>query len=129
MPIYLSLIHIYQIYPLGLCGAPAQNDGAAQPRIRQLLGWVEHIRKLGAGAVLFNPVFESDAHGYDTRDYFTLDARLGANEDFAAVCRALHGAGIRVMLDGVFNHVGRCLLYTSHFPAFLRFEGKWMCHR
>lgn len=98
---------VYQIYPLGLCGAPAQNDGAAQPRIRQLLGWVEHIRKLGAGAVLFNPVFESDAHGYDTRDYFTLDARLGANEDFAAVCRALHGAGIRVMLDGVFNHVGR----------------------
>ena len=71
------------------------------------LGWVQHIKSLGAGAVLFNPVWESDAHGYDTRDYFALDARLGTNEDFAAVCKAIHGAGMKVMLDGVFNHVGR----------------------
>ena len=99
---------VYQIYPLGLCGAPAQNSGGeARPRIRQLLGWVQHIKSLGAGAVLFNPVWESDAHGYDTRDYFALDARLGTNEDFAAVCKAIHGAGMKVMLDGVFNHVGR----------------------
>ena len=60
---------VYQIYPLGLCGAPAQNSGGeARPRIRQLLGWVQHIKSLGAGAVLVNPVWESDAHGYDTRD-------------------------------------------------------------
>ena len=99
---------VYQIYPLGLCGAPAQNSGGeARPRIRQLLGWVQHIKSLGTGAVLFNPVWESDAHGYDTRDYFALDARLGTNEDFAAVCKAIHGAGMKVMLDGVFNHVGR----------------------
>ena len=99
---------VYQIYPLGLCGAPAQNSGGeARPRIRQLLGWVQHIKSLGNGAVLFNPVWESDAHGYDTRDYFALDARLGTNEDFAAVCKAIHGAGMKVMLDGVFNHVGR----------------------
>lgn len=66
-----------------------------------------HIRDLGAGAVLFNPLFESDAHGYDTRDYTKLDARLGTNEEFAAVCDGLHAAGLRVVLDGVFNHVGR----------------------
>ncbi len=97
----------YQIYPLGLCGAPAQNDGQVSPRILRVLDWVPHLEKLGAGAVLFNPPFESDAHGYDTRDYRSLDCRLGANEDFKQVCGALHAAGIKVVLDGVFNHVGR----------------------
>ena len=98
---------LYQIYPLGLCGAPKENDGVETPRILRLLDWVDHIQKLGADTVLLNPVFDSDRHGYDTRDYFTLDPRLGSNEDFAKVCRAFHDAGLRVMLDGVFNHVGR----------------------
>lgn len=62
---------------------------------------------MGATCVLFNPLFDSDAHGYDTRDYNRVDPRLGTKEDFQAVCKALHEAGIRVMLDGVFNHVGR----------------------
>ena len=97
----------YQIYPLGLCGAPRENDGGTEPRILKLLDWVPHIKKLGADAVYFCPVFESDAHGYDTRDYTKLDGRLGTNADFARVCAALHAAGIRVVLDGVFNHVGR----------------------
>ena len=64
---------VYQIYPLGLCGAPLQNDGdqaqAGEHRILRVLDWVEHIKRLGATCVLFNPLFESDAHGYDTRDY------------------------------------------------------------
>ena len=97
----------YQIYPLGLCGAPRENDGGTEPRILKLLDWVPHIKKLGADTVLFNPVFDSDRHGYDTRDYFRVDPRLGTNGDLAAVCRAFHDAGIRVVLDGVFNHVGR----------------------
>lgn len=97
----------YQIYPLGLCGAPRENDGETQPRILKLLDWVPHIQKLGADAVYFCPVFESDAHGYDTRDYTKLDCRLGTNADFVRVCAALHAAGVRVVLDGVFNHVGR----------------------
>ena len=98
---------IYQIYPLGLCGAPAENDGASTPRILRLLDWVEHIKKTGADTVLLNPVLDSDRHGYDTRDYFRLDPRLGEDEDLAKVCRAFHDAGLRVMFDGVFNHVGR----------------------
>lgn len=98
---------IYQIYPLGLCGAPEYNDGVLVPRIRRVLDWVEHIKALNMGAVLFNPVFESDKHGYDTRNYTTLDCRLGTNEDFKAVCAAIHAAGMKVILDGVFNHVGR----------------------
>ena len=98
---------IYQIYPLGLCGAPAENDGVVTPRILRLLDWVDHIKKTGADTVLLNPVFDSDRHGYDTRDYYHLDPRLGTDGDLAAVCQAFHDAGLRVMLDGVFNHVGR----------------------
>lgn len=98
---------IYQIYPLGLCGTPQDNDGIQAHRILKLLDWVDHIRKTGADTVLLNPLFESDRHGYDTRDYRTVDCRLGTNEDLKTVCDAFHKAGLRVMLDGVFNHVGR----------------------
>ena len=69
--------------------------------------WIDHILKLGANAIYFSPVFESDTHGYNTRDYRKIDVRLGTNEDFAKVCKNLHEAGIKVVLDGVFNHVGR----------------------
>ena len=98
---------IYQIYPLGLCGAPLQNDGVEAHRILRVLDWVEHIKRLGADCVLFNPLFESDAHGYDTRDFNQVDCRLGNREDLRQVCTALHAAGIRVLFDGVFHHVGR----------------------
>lgn len=97
----------YQIYPMGFCGAPFENDGVPTHRIRKVIDWVPHLQKLGVGAVYFSPVFESDTHGYDTRDYGKIDCRLGSNEDFREVCAALHSAGIRVVLDGVFNHVGR----------------------
>ena len=97
----------YQIYPLGFCGAPKQNDGILTPRIQKVTSWIPHILDCGANAIYFSPLFESDAHGYDTRDYRKLDCRLGTNEDFAAVCRELHQNGIKVVLDGVFNHVGR----------------------
>ena len=69
--------------------------------------WIPHMKRLGTDAVYFSPVFESDTHGYNTRDYRKLDVRLGTNEDFKKVCGSLHENGIRVVLDGVFNHVGR----------------------
>jgi glycosidase len=97
----------YQIYPLGFCGAPFENDGVLKSRIEKVVDWIPHIKKLGANAIYFSPVFESDNHGYNTRDYRQLDVRLGTNEDFANVCQALHDNDIRVVLDGVFNHVGR----------------------
>ena len=97
----------YQIYPLGFCGAPFENDGVEISRIRKVEEWIPHIRKTGADAIYFSPVFESDTHGYNTRDFRKIDCRLGSNEDFAEVCKSLHEAGIRVVLDGVFNHVGR----------------------
>ena len=97
----------YQIYPLGFCGAPFENDGVMTPRIRKVIDWIPHIKNLGANAIYFSPVFESDTHGYNTRDFRKIDVRLGTNEDFADVCQALHKEGIKVVLDGVFNHVGR----------------------
>ncbi|MBR6452594.1 MAG: cyclomaltodextrinase [Lachnospiraceae bacterium] len=97
----------YQIYPLGFCGAPFENDGKQEHRILKMLDWIPHLKKLGVGTVLFNPVFESDTHGYNTRDYRKIDTRLGTNEDFAKVCDALHEAGMKIVLDGVFNHAGR----------------------
>ena len=97
----------YQIYPLGFCGAPFENDGVLEHRILKVNDWIPHIEKLGANAIYFSPVFESDTHGYNTRDYTKIDTRLGTNEDFQSVCENLHKAGIKVVLDGVFNHVGR----------------------
>lgn len=97
----------YQIYPLGFCGAPFENDGVEVDRIRKVVDWIPHMKRLGVDAIYFSPVFESDTHGYNTRDYRRIDCRLGSNADFGQVCRALHDAGIKVVLDGVFNHVGR----------------------
>ncbi len=97
----------YQIYPLGFCGAPFENDGQLEHRISKVNDWIPHIKKLGANAIYFSPVFESDTHGYNTRDYKKIDVRLGTNEDFIEVCQNLHKENIHVVLDGVFNHVGR----------------------
>lgn len=97
----------YQIYPLGFCGAPFENDGKQEDRILKVIEWIPHIKELGVSAIYFSPLFESDTHGYNTRDYTKLDCRLGSNSDFKQVCDELHKAGIKVVVDGVFNHVGR----------------------
>ena len=97
----------YQIYPMGFAGAPFENDGVQRHGILKVIDWIPHIKNIGCNAVYFSPVFESDTHGYNTRDYKKIDCRLGTNEDFLSVCRALHDTGIKIVLDGVFNHVGR----------------------
>ena len=97
----------YQIYPIGFCGAPVHNDGVCVPRIRKLMEWSEYLENLGVDSILLNPIFESDNHGYDTRDFKTIDCRLGTNEDFKEVCDDLHKHNVKIVLDGVFNHVGR----------------------
>lgn len=97
----------YQIYPMGFAGAPFENDGVQRHGIIKVIDWIPHIKSVGCNAIYFSPVFESDTHGYNTRDYKKIDVRLGTNEEFKSVCDALHEAGIKVVLDGVFNHVGR----------------------
>ena len=98
----------YHIYPLGLTGAPKLNPyGEPVHRLNGLLPWISHIRALGCTGLYIGPLFESVGHGYETTDYRRVDSRLGTNEDLAAFVRACHEAGIRVILDGVFNHTGR----------------------
>ena len=93
----------YQIYPIGFCGAPVHNDGVTEHRILKIGEWAEYLGDLGIGSIILNPIFESDNHGYDTRDFRKIDCRLGTNEDFKEVCEKLHDNNV----DGVFNHVGR----------------------
>jgi len=99
----------YHIYPLGFCGAPDRNDftSAPVPRLDKIYEWIPHLRELGINALYLGPLFESTAHGYDTADYFHVDRRLGTDETLANLVSELHCNGIKVILDGVFNHVGR----------------------
>ncbi|MDR1003239.1 MAG: alpha-glucosidase C-terminal domain-containing protein [Oscillospiraceae bacterium] len=99
----------YHIYPLGFCGALYRNDFVSEPQhgILKVKEYSNRIAELGTNAVYFGPVCESSYHGYDTADYGRIDRRLGTEDDFADVCQTLHGKGIRVIIDGVFNHTGR----------------------
>lgn len=98
----------YHIYPLGFCGAPQfNNEGKVVNRIKKVIEWIPYLKSLGVNAIYFGPIFDSVEHGYDTNDYNLIDKRLGTNEDFKEVCNELHKNGIRIVLDGVFNHVGR----------------------
>ncbi|MBR6643599.1 MAG: alpha-glucosidase C-terminal domain-containing protein [Lachnospiraceae bacterium] len=98
----------YHIYPLGLSGAPKQNSyEAPEHRLNTLLPWISHIKSIGCNALYIGPLFESVGHGYETTDYKKLDSRLGTNEDLKHFVAECHAQGIRVILDGVFNHTGR----------------------
>ena len=98
----------YHIYPLGLTGAPKQNS-YEEPvhRLRDIFPWIAHIKEIGCNAIYIGPLFESVGHGYETTDYKKLDSRLGDNKDLTDFVAECHKQGIRVILDGVFNHTGR----------------------
>ncbi len=102
----------YHIYPLGMFGAPKQNDFSSPVvnRLDILYSWLDHLQWLGVNAIYLGPIFESGQHGYDTADYFKIDRRLGDELSFRNLTNEIHRRGMRVVLDGVFNHVGR-----SHF--------------
>ncbi len=97
----------YHIFPLGLCGCPHENTGQAESHFDKLNEWAEHAAGLNATAIYIGPLFESVTHGYDTTDYRMVDRRLGTNDGFAAFVRHCHDLGLKVVVDGVFNHTGR----------------------
>ena len=108
----------YHIYPLGLCGCAHENDGAAVPGAFQKLdAWARHAADLGCTALYLGPLFESETHGYDTVDYRRVDRRLGTNEELRAFVAACHARGQRVVVDGVFNHVGRSFFAFQDLKA------------
>eukprot|EP00237_Pycnococcus_provasolii_P014673 CAMPEP_0205948902 /NCGR_PEP_ID=MMETSP1459-20131121/1166_1 /ASSEMBLY_ACC=CAM_ASM_001120 /TAXON_ID=41880 /ORGANISM="Pycnococcus provasolii, Strain RCC931" /LENGTH=868 /DNA_ID=CAMNT_0053320331 /DNA_START=210 /DNA_END=2816 /DNA_ORIENTATION=- len=99
----------YHIYPQGFFDAPFSNlthDAPVTPRLALIRDYYDHFEKLGITAIYLSPIFEADTHGYDTLDYFTVDRRLGDNALFKEIVDELHERGIRVVLDGVFNHTG-----------------------
>ncbi|MBF0580318.1 cyclomaltodextrinase [Erysipelotrichaceae bacterium RD49] len=101
--------NVYQIYPLGAAGAPFENDHALTHRLGHFgqKEWLDHYKNLNVDMILFNPLFESASHGYDTIDYRQVDTRLGDNQDLKDLVSTLHENGISVLFDAVFNHVGR----------------------
>jgi glycosidase len=105
----------WQVYPLGFTGAERTALPAGEPvrhRLRQLDGWLDYAVELGCSGLLLGPIFAAETHGYDTVDHFRIDPRLGDEPDFAHLVAAADEQGLRIVLDGVFNHVGRS------FPAF-----------
>ncbi|MBN1231377.1 MAG: cyclomaltodextrinase [Anaerolineales bacterium] len=100
---------IYHIYPLGALGCPRENDfsSPATPRILEIIGWLDHISSMGVSTIYLGPLFESTSHGYDTADYYWVDRRLGTNQDLKRLSEEIHNREMHLILDGVFNHVGR----------------------
>lgn len=101
----------YHVYPIGFCGAPYSNydheDIKSVVTIDKLAEWIPHLKEIGVNALYLGPVFESCEHGYDTKDYYKIDRRIGDNDKFKNLCKELHENDIKIVLDGVFNHVGR----------------------
>lgn len=98
----------YHMYPLGMTGAPKTNiQTEVTDRFKELDQWIPHIHSLGCNAIYIGPLFESSSHGYDTKDYKLVDRRLGTNESFRKFTKLCHENGIKVVVDGVFNHTGR----------------------
>ncbi len=104
----------WQVYPLGFLGAePELVDGQqVQHRLPALIDWLDYLVELGCNGLALNPIVTSQSHGYDVVDPFTVDPRLGDDADVDRLIAACHDKGIRVLFDGVFNHVGRA------FPRF-----------
>lgn len=112
-PDWTSAVIWYAIYPLGMVGAPRQAaaDAELSHRLGRIEAWLDHLIVLGCNGLALGPIFDSRSHGYDTLDYFRIDPRLGDDADFDHLVQACRERGIRILLDGVFNHV------SADFPA------------
>jgi glycosidase len=106
----------WHVYPLGLTGAPpaATAEAPVEHRLCRLDGWLDYAVELGCSGLVLGPIFAAETHGYDTADHFRIDPRLGDDGDFDHLIAEAGRRGLRVVLDGVFNHVGRS------FPTFVR---------
>ena len=99
----------WHVYPLGFVGAdPAGTpQGVVTHEVSRVTAWLDDLVDLGCNGLLLGPIFASETHGYDTVDHLRIDPRLGDDVDVDALVDACRRRGIRVLLDGVFNHVGR----------------------
>ena len=117
----------YQIFPERFCNGDRQNDPKSclpwetKPTrenymggdLKGILSKMDYLQELGIECIYLNPIFSGDFnHKYATTDYFRIDPVFGTKKEFAELVEELHKRGIRILLDGVFNHCG------VHFPAF-----------
>lgn len=99
----------WQVYPPEFTGAdPSGRDSRPAGGLAHITEWLDYVVDLGLTGLQLGPIFASSTHGYDTVDHYRIDARLG-EDDFRALITAAHERGLAVLLDGVFNHVGRNL--------------------
>ena len=107
-PAWVEHVIWWHVYPLGFVGAfPADAPPqAGEHRLRRIAGWFDHAIELGASGIALGPIFDSRTHGYDTTDHYRIDPRLGDEDDFDYLITEARRRGLRVLLDGVFNHVG-----------------------
>ncbi|MER6951086.1 alpha-amylase family protein [Nonomuraea sp. NPDC000554] len=118
MPSWSDHAILWQVYPLGFTGAPAVAPPpgvSVRHRLRQLEGWLDYAVELGCSGLLLGPIFASETHGYDTVDHFRIDPRLGDDGDFDSLVARAGERGLRIVLDGVFNHVGRSFAADSRW--------------
>ncbi|MHB9862776.1 alpha-amylase family protein [Streptomyces sp. YIM S03343] len=100
----------WHVYPLGFLGAEREALPPGEPprhRLPVLADWLDHLVRLGCNGLALGPVFAAETHGYDTVDHFRIDPRLGTEDDLTELVERASARGVRVLLDGVFNHVGR----------------------
>ena len=108
-PAWTQHVMWWQVYPLGVDGRDVRGEHVpAGPGegLARLHPYLDHLVSLGLNGLALGPVFASSTHGYDTLDHRAIDPRLGTREDFDALVAACRERGIRILLDGVFNHVG-----------------------
>ncbi|WP_066906778.1 alpha-amylase family protein [Millisia brevis] len=123
----------WQVYPLGFCGAPIRDaDPEPSARLDRLINWLDYAIELGVSGLILGPIFASQTHGYDTTDQFRIDPRLGGDDAFDALVEACRRRGLRLVLDGVFSHVGaghpdvaRALAEGPGSPAAALFDIDW----
>jgi len=96
-------------------GAPPTTYGFQGGDLLGAAEKLDYLADLGINAIYLNPIFQSASnHRYHTHDYFTVDPILGGNRAFEVFLQAAHERGIRVILDGVFNHASRGFFQFNH---------------
>lgn len=121
IPQWVNEAVVYQIFPERFCNGDFSNDPAdikkwgSEPTrmnfmggdLRGIIEKVNYLKNLGINTLYLNPVFESPSnHKYDTADYYTVDRHFGGLDDLKELVAEYHRNGIKVILDGVFNHCG-----------------------
>jgi glycosidase len=122
VPYWVQDAVFYQIFPDRFYNGDPANDPpnldpwGAKPTLwgfqggdlRGVIAKLDYLLDLGINAIYFNPIFQASSnHRYNISDYYKIDPKLGTVDDFLALLNAAHQNGIRVVIDGVFNHCGR----------------------